>query len=255
MEQRQCLHSRSQNWKTSTKSISGHSSWSVPTVLITVASRLSDWREDTNLPKMYTSHPPSPRQFLSLFSIYSAQGLHQPISSPDPLWKRSFYLSTGWRITMTEFVAMSCARLYCVLLHCIRVQLWLYLSQGTFSGISAVIFENITLLYMDLSQVLQLKKKNNTNLPINVIIPKWKDAILNLPSFTSKHVPIRITQKHWKYKLWEKPSLIECNLFWWIWVKPILLTLFHQIAKSLLLLTVYFSSDGYVDKIHKLRLS
>ena len=27
------------------------------------------------------------------------------------------------------------------------------------------------------------KKKNNTNLPINVIIPKWTDAILNLPFF------------------------------------------------------------------------
>ena len=34
-----------------------------------------------------------------------------------------------------------------------------------------MIFENITVLYMDLPQELQLKKKNNTNLPINVIIP------------------------------------------------------------------------------------
>ena len=38
-----------------------------------------------------------------------------------------------------------------------------------------MIFENITVLYMDLPQELQLKKKNNTNLPINVIIPKWKE--------------------------------------------------------------------------------
>ena len=34
-------------------------------------------------------------------------------------------------------------------------------TQGTW--ISAVIFENITVLHMDLPQVLKLKEKNNTN--------------------------------------------------------------------------------------------
>lgn len=35
-----------------------------------------------------------------------------------------------------------------------------------------------------------VKKENNTNLPINVLSPKWKDALESSFSFTSKHVPV-----------------------------------------------------------------
>lgn len=151
-------------------------------MLITIAYHLSDWKEDTVPLTCVLVSLPSPGHFI-LCLFYSLL-MDWILGKWFLLFPSSFMMFEHWVSDCNDPVCLiSCAQLYCALLYCIRVWWWLYLSTGDIScNLCCGIWEYYYAACGPASST-QLKKKNNTEHPINVIISEWRDAVLNLAFF------------------------------------------------------------------------